>query len=261
MYVGAQEEQICDKKNISIVRDFLHVDSLKIPPNGDYPNQDANIAAAACKVNPANKSETIAAIAYESDEEYIKLLVIVFIDNVQGKVISSYRSEIGEDAATRIESGSLWLDTAAYNLAPTVRAFGLDVTSGYIPNCGDGGFGAVRTLYVQEGDKIRPISDEITMSYWRILKGDIGGHCGGDAANNLTQYVSLSIGVEQSKSNGLNDLKVYATSTVEKDSEREKESQKTAKSANKIVSHVVRYDGVKYSMQGWDSKLDGIWEK
>src|SRR5450830_886835 len=127
MYVGGQKEQVCSASAIEIVGRFLKIDGFKIPPNGDYPNQEAIIAAAACKTNPANEQITIAAVSYETDKEYTKALVIAFVDTVRGAVISSFSGEIGEDAAMKVESGSLRIDTAPYKLRSDVRAFGLDV--------------------------------------------------------------------------------------------------------------------------------------
>jgi hypothetical protein len=237
MYVGAQKEQICGAPTIEIVGRFLNINEFKVPPNGDYPNQVAIITAAACKTNPANKKITIAAIAYESKKEYIKALVIALVDNVRGKVISSYSGEIGEDAAMRIESGSLWIDTAPYNLRNDVRAFGLDVTSGYIPNCGDGGMGAVRTLYVQEGKKIRPVLEDLTMSYWSFIQVGQSRCTGADAPEeSIIENFDLSMSVRNTKTNGYKDLSVIAVS-----------SRDDGKKTNRKPFHFnLLYDGKQY---------------
>jgi len=237
MHVGAQKEQICGVQTIGIVGRFLNIDEFKIPPNGGYPNQEAIIAAAACKTNPGNKKITIAAIAYESKKKYIKALVIALVDNVRGKVISSYSGEIGEDAAMRVQSGSLWIDTAAYNLRNDVRAFGLDVTSGYISNCGDGGMGAVRTLYVQEGKTIRPVLEDLTMSYWSFIQVGQSRCTGADAPEeSITENFGLSISVSNTKTNGYNDLSITAVS-----------SRDDGKKTNREPFHFnLLYDGKKY---------------
>ena len=238
--VGAQAEQICNASTIQIVGKFFKVDAFKIAPNGDYPNDAAVIAAAACKASPVNKQLTIVAVAYESDKEYIKKLVIALVDNLRGKVISGYQGEIGEDATMKVESGSLWIDTAAYNLAKGVRAFGLDITSGYIANCGDGGFGAMRTLYVQDRNEIRPILDELMMSHWTFVKGG-NIRCMSDeyAKNNpetVIENVSVSIKLGNGSTNGYRDLLITEVTDLDNDEI----------SGKKPVQYLWKFDGKKY---------------
>jgi hypothetical protein len=208
MSVGAQKEQICNTATIDIVGRFLKIKEFKIPLRVNFPSEDAIIYAAACKTQPTNKQITIAAIAYESKKEDAQALVIAF---VEGKVISSYSGEIGLDAMMRVESGSLWIDTALYNLTNDVRAFGLDVTSGYIPHCIEGGLGAVRTLYVQEGKLIRPVLEDLTMSEWTFIQEGQSRCTGPDAPEeSITENFDLSISVSKTITNGYRDLLITA---------------------------------------------------
>lgn len=241
MHVGAQKEQICSSSTVEIVGRFLNIDDFNIPQHNDYSNKASIIVSAACKANPANKQITISAIAYESKKEDVKAFVIALIDNVQRKVISSYSGEIEEDAATRIQSGSLWIDTAPYNLRNDVRAFGIDVTSGYIAHCQEGGFGAVRTFYVQDGETIKPVLENLTMSEWIFIQqGQSRCMSAGDASEiSVIENFNLSISVNNTKTYGYNDLSITALS-----------SRDDGKKTNRKPFHCkLTYDGKKYSTE------------
>jgi hypothetical protein len=241
MRAGAQKEQTCSSSTVEIVGRFLNIDNFNIPQNNDYPNKASIIASAACKANPANKQITISAIAYESKNEDVKAFVIALVDNVQRKVISSFSGEIEEDAAMRIQSGSLWIDTAPYNLRNDVRAFGIDVTSGYIAHCQEGGFGAVRTLYVQDRETIKPVLEDLTMSEWIFIQqGQSRCMSAGDTPEtSIIENFNLSISVNNTKTNEYNDLSITALS-----------SRDDGKKTNRKPFHYkLTYDGKKYSTE------------
>jgi hypothetical protein len=183
---------------------------------------------------------TIAAIAYESDVDYIKKFVVALVDERRRKVLSSLQSEIGEDSAMSVRSGSLWIDTAPYRLTDRVRAFGVDVTSGYVPNCGDGGSGADRTLYVQEGKVLRAILT-LTMSYWRFVKGG-NPRCmpiAQELPETVIENVGLMIGLDRTQTNGYRDLVVTASSSRD-------DGKPTGKG---VFRHKLQYDGRQYPTQ------------
>lgn len=237
MSVGAQKEQICSASTIDIVGKFLQIEAFKIPPRGYSPNAKAIIASAACKASPNNKQISIVAIAYESDKENTKAFIVALVDESKRAVISSLQSEIGEDAAMRVESGSLWIDTAPYRLSSNVRAFGVDLTSGYIPHCGDGGSGADRTLYVQEGARLRPILGA-TMSYWSFIQGGNPRCMAYDKVPSETviENIDLTISVASTTTNGYRDIIVTAF--------RSRDDAKPAR--NQLFRYTLHYDGNEY---------------
>ena len=254
MHVGAQKEQICRDSTLGIVGKFLGIDGFRMP-NRDHP-YDGAIKSAACKPYPGSK-RTIVAVAYESDKDSTKRLVIALVDSFSNRVVASYQGEIGEDAAMRVESGSLWIDTAPYHLAKGVRALGLDVTSGYIPNCGDGGLGAQRTLYVQEGTRLRPVLVDLTMSTWSFLQRG-RDRCTGPEAPETTivERYERSIAVADTSTNGYRDLQITVTSFRD-------DRKKATRSA---FRYKLRYDGRQYSTQDfeiarskWESRA--AWKK
>lgn len=189
---------------------------------------------------PSQKQITLAAIAYSSEKEDVKDLVIAMVDTAKGDVISSYHGEIEEDAALRIVSGSLWLDTAPYNLADGIRAFGLDVTSGYISHCAEGGMGASRTLYIQEENRIRPILQDLLMSHWEFTQPGMSTCMTGDTAqkNPIVKEITLSIGLGNTTTNGFADLVVTAVSS----------NSNGKGTKQKPFRHLLHYDGQKYPL-------------
>ncbi len=244
MAVGAQHEQICSATTLNIVGKFLGVEGFGVRQAGDGPGV---VTAAACKKNPAKPQITIAAVAYDAGKDDAKTLVVMLLNESEQKVVASDRWEIGEDAGMRVESGSLWIDTAPYLLAKGVRAFGVDLTSGYIPHCGDGGSGAERTLYVQQGEKLRPIFG-LTMSSWRFLQGGNPRCVGSDQASEVTiiENTDLSISVAKTSTNGYRDLIVQAVSSEDTGQPKGKKS----------FLYKLRYDGQRYRNQGLTKVLD-----
>ena len=220
-HVGAQEEQICTGAQLDVVSRFLKLPAVPDDADRGYFNvPQGTIMAAACKRRPEQPGVTLVALAWQADkpasaadEPGTKSLLIAAMDEAQGRVLASRRETIEEDASVRVDSGSLWIDTAAYTLAPGVRAFGVDFTSGYIPHCNDGFTGAIRTLYVQEGAAIRPISAPLTISGWEILKRN--DRCGNDPGPTVIEYDVASISVAPTSTNGWHDLIVTNTGTHE----------------------------------------------
>lgn len=252
MSVGAQREQLCAPTSLKAVGKFLELESFRLPPSGYSSDAEAIISSAACKTNPANKNITIAAIAYESGRKEIKGLIVALIDNSKGRVISSHQEEIEEDAGLKLESGSLWIDTAPYTLATGVRAFGVDITSGYIPHCGDGGSGARRTLYVQEGRRFRPVLTDLTMSYWSFIQQAQSRCVYGDDAPEVTiiENTRLSIGVDTESTKGYRNLIVTAV--------RSRDDGKATEKAP--FSFKLHYDGRQYPTKKLSDRL-GQWDR
>jgi hypothetical protein len=247
MHVGAQVEQFCSESIILAIGKSLRIEGFRMPLCGNHANDEAIIASAACKAGPAFKPMTAAAVAYASNREDTKALVLALIDGTNGVIVASYKGEISADAGMRVESGSLWIDTAPYQLAAGVRAIGLDVTSGYIPNCGDGGSGAARTLYVQEGRRLRPVLENLTMSSWRFLQQG-KSRCVGETdapATSIIETFALSIALANTSTNGYRDLQITATGT----------RNDSNKATRRPFHFKLKYDGRKYDPQEMETSF------
>jgi len=166
--VGAQVEQLCDARALAAVGRFVGVANFKEPALGHDADSTAMVAAAACRALPAAHGRLVAA-AYRSGRQDDLLLVIAQID-AAGNVGATFKGAMDGDPGLKIVSGSLWLDTAAYDLAPGVRAFGLDVTSGAPRGCAGMGSGARRSLFVAQGRFIRPVLQDLPMSEWALIQ-------------------------------------------------------------------------------------------
>ena len=221
--------------------DFTYNDNTKtIPGVGDVLSETGgNIVAGVCKPWPGDTSKVIAAFAYSSNgqkyEEEQKIDIYIAIFDKKNKQISAsykYEHSLGEPGGL----GSIMIDTAPYRLSSTVRAFGIDVTNRNHPPCADGGAGAERTLYVQEGKVLRPILVIDPMSKYRLIKGFNCGSPDPDSEN-ISEDTYRSIGIADSITNGYRDIIITSKSSRD---DGKHTSQRTSR-------HEFRYDGKYYN--------------
>jgi hypothetical protein len=210
--VGAQVEQLCDPRALATIGRFVHVDNFKEPPLGQAPDANAMVAASACRAAPAVHGKLVAA-AYRSGHDDDLLLVIAVVDGA-GQVGANFKGNLDSDPAVRIVSGSLWLDTAAYDLAPGVRAFGLDITGGLPRGCAAGGSGARRSLFVSQGRFIRPVMQDLPMSEWNLIQRGRSA-CTDSSAPDLTitENFDVKLTVAPTSTRGYRDLAIAALAT------------------------------------------------
>lgn len=254
MEAGVQHAQLCKPDDIDAVSDFLGLPDLELKAGNDEPGR-STLVAAACKADPVKPGQTIVAVAYDAGVQYSKALVIAMLDNRRQQVLASYRGEIGEDAAMTIQEGSLWIDTANYALADSVQAFAVDVISGYSPNCGDGGLGASRSLYVRDGKRLRPVLTDLTMQYWQFISR------GNDRCNSMTPpdtqtitgYTTLSLAMATTVSHGYHDLIV--TALFSRDDNKPVHNYDNNPCGLTPFHYRLHYDGKEYRRDGFDQAL------
>jgi hypothetical protein len=206
--VGAQVEQLCDARMLASIGRYLQVANFKEPALGYAPDAGAMVAASACRAAPAYHARLLA-FAYRSGHQDDLLLVIAAVDSATGQVGANFKGNLDVDPDVRIVSGSLWLDTAAYDLAPGVRAFGLDVATGMPRGCAAGGSGARRSLFVSQGRFIRPLLQDLPMSEWNLVqRGRLS--CSDSSAPDLTitENFSATLGLAPTSTRGYRDLVV-----------------------------------------------------
>ncbi len=211
--VGAQVEQLCDARVLAAVGRFVKVDNFREPALGHDADANAMVAAAACRAAPAYHGRLVAA-AYRSGRQDDLLLVIAVVDAGTGQVGASFKGNLDSDPAMKIVSGSLWLDTAAYDLAPGVRAFGLDVTSGQPRGCAGVGSGARRSLFVSQGRFIRPVLQDLPMSEWALVQRGKSA-CTDSSAPDLTitEDFTATLALAPTSTRGYRDLVVTGGAT------------------------------------------------
>jgi hypothetical protein len=209
--VGAQVEQLCDARSLATVGRFVQAANFREPALGHEPDASAVIAASACRAAPAQHGRLVA-VAYRAGRQDDLLLVIAAIDSTTGQVGASFKGNLDADPAVKLVSGSLWLDTAAYDLAPGVRAFGLDVTSGLPRGCAGVGSGARRSLFVSQGRFIRPVLQDLPMSEWALIQRGKSA-CTDSSAPDLTitENFTATLGLAPTSTRGYRDLVVTGT--------------------------------------------------
>ena len=205
--VGALVELLCDARTLAAVGRFVRVDNFREPALGQAPDAHAMVAASACRAAPAYRGR-LAAVAYRSGQQDDLMLVIALIDGT-GHVGPSFKGNLDSDPNVKIVSGSLWLDTAAYDLAPGVRAFGLDITSGASRACAAAGSGARRSLFVSQGRFIRPVLQDLPMSEWSLIQRGKSA-CTDSSAPDLTitENFTATLGLAPTSTHGYRDLVV-----------------------------------------------------
>jgi hypothetical protein len=209
--VGAQVEQLCDARSLAAVGGFLQARNFVEPTAGRAPDASAVVAASACRAAPAWHARLVAA-AYLSGQGDELLLVIAALDTTSGRVTTAFRGNLDSDPAVKIVSGSLWLDTAAIELAPGVHAFGLDLTSGAPRGCAGAGSGARRSLFVAQGRFIRPVLQDLPMSEWGLIqrgRSECTDSSAPDAS--ITENFSAALAPATTATRGWRDLVVTAT--------------------------------------------------
>ncbi|MFM5053286.1 hypothetical protein ACEUBS_07880 [Aeromonas veronii] len=103
-------EDTCAPDDYEAVKQHLKINEFA-------PRQDGgNVISASCRIWPYKTNQLLATFAYDEGVEYEKRLEVLILDKRTKNVISSFRSDIGEDAVTEVGEDSLKLDTARYQL-------------------------------------------------------------------------------------------------------------------------------------------------
>ncbi|HEY6896601.1 MAG TPA: hypothetical protein VI279_05015 [Rhodocyclaceae bacterium] len=224
------EDEICTDDIRAIVSREMKIEAL-VPRR-----QDGNIVSESCKSWPYNKNMMLSAFAYDAGVEYEKTLVVAMIDMKTKRIVSRYQTIISEDAVTEVGEYSLRLDTARYQLAKGVRAFGLRFNnSARGASCGEANWNDELTLLVPEGKQLRPV-----LSLHMYKQQSIQGCLSVQDPTAIWRDANLTISVEKSSTKGFYDL--LATATITHSSNGE--SLENLKDHEE--QHVFRYNGKIY---------------
>ncbi len=208
---AAEAEQACSAKVFAMLGKTLKV--ARFTPGGRMAGGDGVVVASACKPLPEDPRVTLAAAAWDAGDESSRELVVAELDEAGGTIVALHHGQIDEDASTHVDDGALRLDTAAYDLAPGVRAFGLDLVS-ESRACGEGGEGPSRSLYVRQGREIKPVLQGLAITSWWYLRGN-EPRCTGPQPTEqpLVEDYRVTIALGAPGRGGWRDLQLTATST------------------------------------------------
>ena len=184
--------------------DLAPVDAwlAKHPWHAGATTPDAMVAAA-CRLWPFDKRVLIVAAAYAQDKEQDKNLVVALVDTQAMALRSAFQGVVLEDATWSVTQASLRIDTARYDLAPGVRAIGVDVTSDPVAGAVvRGGVTATRSLFVAEGAQLRLVLDGFVLTTWQ------------KPAGTEPSTSSAKIAIDAHRTNGFADLRVTRTSNA-----------------------------------------------
>lgn len=194
---------------------------------------------AVCKVNPGDSSQVLAALPFavnvteDGDGDY--RLEVLVADAASGKVIAhSYQDATIESNAIRFTN--LRLDTARYQLAPGLRAFGVRISyegsSRVNPYSSE-----TLSLYLHDGAQLRQIMNTLEVS---LSGGEWDGMCTGDF--NQTER-TLAVG--KSGKAGFASLRITEKSTGRHNVVKGDGCEET-QSNSATATFMLDYDGSRY---------------
>lgn len=198
----------------------------------------ADVVSAACKPWPHDRNLLLTAHVFGAGEEEDKTLVVATVDAATRRVVSRYQVFVAEDAAVHFGERSLSIDTAPYQLAPGVRAFGLRFASDARgASCPDGIWRDELTLFVPDGRALRAVLRGVPMERSEARKGmfcSAGGELVFDEAR-------LTLGMAPTASHGYADL-VLSARITRHDGDKP--------GAVRTERQTLRYDGTEYRAAG-----------
>lgn len=234
--IADASEHACDRRLVEILGKRFTL------PDFSSTDEGGRIVAQACKVWPYNPDVLLAALAYKfepssaPDWEYKRTLLLATVDLKKSLVLASHRATIEEDAVTEIGPYSFSFDTARYQLADRVRAFGLRFNSSAKgPSCGEASWGDKLTLLVPEGDQLRPVL-AMQMSFQRSKIGCLSVLSQGA----VWETARLTATVMNTRTNGFRDILVQASITTDSN------DQKAKLPKPRTERRLLRYNGTSY---------------
>ena len=246
----ANEAQPCDGETVKAVADWAGVEGKLVSWDEELDGQWGLIAAAACKVMPNTPDTTIVAIAFDINHSgapplggYEDLLQVIALVEA-GKVIAANRAIFEQAVNMIVGSNSYRIDTARYVLSRDVRAFGV-VFDPFSPNekCPDPIYGKYLTLWIREGEKLRPVFG-INLDGWIRIEGE-------PCAPRKSESARMTISTEKTASHGFADLAITAHVTQELCVDHGYCSVTEKRTARKIVKYDGKSYGSEYSSRFW----------
>lgn len=203
----------------------------------------------ACRDWPYDPAVRLAAAVFPQDgepdaDDATLRLVTAMLDPAAGRVLARHERIVQQDAAFALRPGGLRLDTARYDLAPGVRAFGVVLSnSAPGPSCPERGFDRELTLLVRAGDALRPVFST-WLDTWDMVEGSA---CAWGPQRTVLDQAHAVIAVQPQGEGAFADLALTAIVSRET-----AEDRKVIDTRERRVHRVLRYDGGDYGLDPFD---------
>ena len=194
------------------------------------------IHTAICKAWPGDPAKSIVALVWPqdgtTDEEGSYDLDVLIVKTKSGELLQ-HVTQKGAIASDAMHFDGIWLDTANYELAHGVRAFGVRTRHSHMG--GTSSSDETLSLYVPRGNELKPVLLDLNMN---SSVGDRGGEC------NEARATVRTLAIGSASSHGYAHLVVAENNTNQeiktlKDGCEETVSQSSHR-------YVLQFDGTKY---------------
>ncbi|MCG2838991.1 hypothetical protein L6J37_19340 [Photobacterium sp. WH77] len=167
-----------------------------------------NIESIQCKTHPQHEDIVFASYIrseHKTERHQNYLWRVLLVDRRTKRSIASYKNVIVEGGDTRIDENSIMLDTARYYLNDEVRALGVRLHTGDKPRCAGFLENDFLTLFVQNGEKLVPVLNNMPTYSWRLVEGD---HCNGYEGVIQEKTVHTILHLLNTETNGYRDIRL-----------------------------------------------------
>ncbi|UTM59083.1 hypothetical protein L4174_020435 [Photobacterium sp. CCB-ST2H9] len=237
----------CLESDLSIIQKYQQ---------GNDAEFQGDVKSIQCKKHPQNENQVFASYikSKSTTEDYQSYLWrVLLIDNSLWRVTSSYNDVIVEGGDTEIKSTSINLDTARYYLDENTRALGVRLNIGTAPRCANFLANDFLNLFVQDGEKLKPVLKNMPTYFWYLAEGD---HCSDYEGVIKERTVKTVLHLLKSNSNGFRDIRI--SNKIEEMTHYKYNDEKFE---TKRVNKVIKFNGDQYFIpQGTFSFFDGNYE-
>lgn len=235
--LAEESPQVCDPSVYKTLSEDLHIGPLSTDSN----TAPGYIVASACKRWPYKPHFLIAIVAFDEQKESEKQLVIALIDTKANEVVSQLLTRFDEDPSATVGRNSFSIDTARYQLAKDVRAFGVKFRNvGRGANCPGRAWGDELTLYAATGNSINFLFS-LPLTVIQVHQGCLSMQIEGVAIE--LEDAEISISLDRRYTNGLANL--VAQAQISTDASEAADSKLKAHK-NRVETHAFYFDGKLY---------------
>lgn len=222
--IAAERDPACSEQLQELAGSFLQANGRRQESGDDRP-----AISSACKPWPGKEPYTLGVFVYDGIAQDTRRILVALLDQPRSTVVASYWAAVPSDAIETYREG-IRIDTARYQLQPGLRAFGVDFNTTE-PRYQYGGYGPMRTLYVREGEAIRPVLSGMAIASWRLLNDpwEKGAEENGPAPE--FERFNSTIAIAATRSKGYADLLV---------------TRKSDRPGAKPTTQLLHYDGRQY---------------